>query len=77
MSGYLTSTSLPRVDELSTDPRVFGPHNSRARGGGGGGGGGGGSGNPSICTETGLSAHFLCVGRLPFSEVIYKPIFGF
>ena len=26
MSGYLTSTSLPRVDELSTDPRVLGCH---------------------------------------------------
>ena len=27
VSGYSTSTSLPRVDELSTDPRVLGHHN--------------------------------------------------
>ena len=26
VSGYLTSTILPRVDGLSTDPRVLGRH---------------------------------------------------
>ena len=26
VSGYPTSTSIPRVDELSTDPRVLGRH---------------------------------------------------
>ena len=29
MSGYLTSTSLSRVDGLSTDPRVLGHHKCR------------------------------------------------
>ena len=27
VSGYLTSTSFPRVDGWSTDPRVLGRHN--------------------------------------------------
>ena len=29
VSGYPTSTSLPRVDGLSTDPRVFGCHSGK------------------------------------------------
>ena len=29
MSGYTTSTSLPRVDGLSTDPRVLGCHGGK------------------------------------------------
>ena len=29
MSGYPTSTSIPRVDELSTDPREMGHHKSK------------------------------------------------
>ena len=33
--------------------------------------------NPSICTEIGLSAHFLCARGLPFSQVMYKLIIGF
>ena len=36
VSGYPTSTNIPKVDGLSTDTPVLGRH----RGGGGGGGGG-------------------------------------
>ena len=42
-----------------------------------GGGGGGGLLNPLICTEIGLSTHFLCAQGLSFSQVLYKPIVGF
>ena len=38
---------------------------------------GGGRGEPSICTEIGFSAHFLCVRGFPSSQVIYKLIIEF
>ena len=34
-------------------------------------------GNPSIFTETRLSAHFLGVRGLSYSQAFYKPIEGF